>query len=97
VVESQIKSAGELVFNSTRYGKLVETKPATGGGIAYFDSGAEDVIEARQWLDCINNDTEPLVKPEQALVVTQILEAIYTSARTGKTVEIDQETETLIS
>jgi predicted dehydrogenase len=78
----------ELVFNSAKYGKLVETRPAT-GGIAYFDSGAEDpgVKEARQWLECIINDTEPLVKPEQAYVVTQILEAIYTSAKLGKTVE----------
>ncbi len=94
-------SAGvsDLVFNSTKYGKLVETKPATGGGIAYFDSSAEDpgVIEARQWLECIINDTEPLVKPEQALVVTQILEAIYTSARTGKAVEFNHETETITS
>jgi predicted dehydrogenase len=84
---------GELVFNSTKYGKLVETKPATGGGIAYFDTSAEDpgVLEARQWLECIINDTEPLVKPEQAFVVTQILEAIYTSAKTGKTIEFPEE------
>lgn len=40
-------------------------------------------MEARQWLDSILNDTEPLVKPEQAFVVTQILEAIYKSAETG--------------
>jgi predicted dehydrogenase len=82
-------STSELVSNSTKYGKLVETKAATGGGIAYFNTGTEDpgVKEARQWLECIINDTEPLVKPEQALVVTQILEAIYTSAKTGKTIE----------
>jgi len=79
----------DLVFNSTKYGKLIETKPATGSGIAYFDAGAEDpgVKEARQWLECIIHDKEPLVKPEQAYVVTQILEAIYESAKTGKTIE----------
>ena len=44
--------------------------------------------EAIQWIDCILNDTEPLVKPEQAFVVTQILEAIYKSAETGKPVEL---------
>ena len=32
------------------------------------------------------NDTDPLVKPEQAFVVTQILEAIYKSAETGEDV-----------
>ena len=35
------------------------------------------------------NDTDPLVKPEQAYVVTQILEAIYTSSKTGKPVYFD--------
>lgn len=30
---------------------------------------------------------EPLVKPEQAIVVTRILEAIYKSAETGKVIE----------
>ncbi|MCP3764803.1 Gfo/Idh/MocA family oxidoreductase [Domibacillus sp. A3M-37] len=83
----------ELVFNSTKYGKFIETKPATGGGIAYFDSGAEapEVSEARQWLECVIHDTEPLVKPEQAYVVTQILEAIYQSAKTGKTIEFSKD------
>jgi predicted dehydrogenase len=40
--------------------------------------------EAREWLDCIKNDTEPFIKAEEALVVTQIIEGIYESARTGK-------------
>ena len=44
--------------------------------------------EAKQWVEAILNDTEPVVKPEQAIVVTQILEAIYKSAETGKVVEL---------
>lgn len=43
-------------------------------------------LEARLWIECIRNDTDPVVKPEEALVVTQILEAIYTSAKTGEPV-----------
>jgi predicted dehydrogenase len=43
-------------------------------------------MEARLWIEAIINDTEPLVKPEQAFVVTQILEAIYESAKTGKAI-----------
>jgi predicted dehydrogenase len=43
-------------------------------------------LEARQWIDAIKNDSDPLVRPEEALVVTQILEAIYESARIGKAV-----------
>jgi predicted dehydrogenase len=38
------------------------------------------------WIDAIVNDKEVTVKPEQALVVTEILEAIYESAATGKPV-----------
>ena len=36
------------------------------------------------WIDAVKNDTEVYVKPEQALVVTEILEGIYKSAETGK-------------
>jgi len=81
----------DVIFNSAKHGQLVETKPSFSGGIAYFGPGAEEdgVKEARQWLESIINDTEPLVKPEQAYVVTQILEAIYKSAKTGKVVEFE--------
>ena len=58
------------------------------GMVDFFEGGAaaEAVREQDQWLDAILNDKEPLVKPEQAFVVTQILEAIYKSAETGKEV-----------
>ncbi|TCM95788.1 putative dehydrogenase [Paenibacillus sp. BK033] len=86
---SSVMGKSDVNFNSVKHGQLVETKPSVSGGIAYFGPGAEEdgVKEARQWLECILNDTEPLVKPEQAYVVTQILEAIYKSAETGKVVE----------
>ena len=80
-----------LRMNSVQYGKQVVTKPdLSAGGVAFYDgaSAAPEDLEARQWIDAVLNDKEPLVKPEQALVVTQILEAIYESARTGKTIEI---------
>ena len=47
---------------------------------------AMGAMECEQWLDAIVNDTEPLVTAEQAVVVTEIIDAIYTSARTGKEV-----------
>jgi len=47
------------------------------------------VEEAKQWISAIINDTQPLVKPEQAIVVTRILDAIYESAKTGKPVYFD--------
>ena len=55
-------------------------------GAAFFEGaggGEPHEIEAYQWIQSIINDTEPLVKPEQALVVTKILEGIYTSSKTG--------------
>ena len=47
--------------------------------------------EAKQWIHSIVNDTEPLVKPREAMIVSQILEAVYISAETGKTVYFDKE------
>ena len=41
------------------------------------------------WIDAVKNDTDVVVKPEQAIVVTKILEAIYQSAREGKPVFFD--------
>ena len=80
-----------LVINSEKYGRLVELRPQTIGGVAYF-SGAKETeadLEAKQWLDAVLEDKEPVVKPEQAYVVTRILEAIYKSAENGRTVEFD--------
>ena len=47
-------------------------------------AGTPGYLEAKQWLECIINDSEPVVKPEQALVVTQILEAIYKAHESGQ-------------
>ena len=78
----------ELIYNTARHGLLTEESLTPGGSIAYFEGGTGEpgYEEAKQWLDAIINDTEPLVKPEQAFVVTQILEAIYKSHETGKEV-----------
>jgi predicted dehydrogenase len=83
------KNEGYLVVNRVEQDTLVNTQPSTGGGIYGFSgigSQAPQDLEARQWIDAIKNDREPLVKPEEALAVTRILEAIYESARTGKAV-----------
>ena len=78
----------DLHFNETRHGKLMESKFSEGGSIAFFEGGqtGPEFLEADQWLNAILEDKEPLVKPEQAFVVTKILDNIYKSAATGKTV-----------
>ncbi|MGB8455497.1 MAG: Gfo/Idh/MocA family oxidoreductase [Anaerocolumna sp.] len=78
----------ELIYNEGKNGLLMQKNISPAGHIAYFEGGvsAEGVLEAKQWLDAILKDKEPLVKPEQAFKVTQILEAIYKAAETGKEV-----------
>jgi len=45
--------------------------------------------EIRLWIDAVIHDKQPLVTPEQACVVSEILEAIYESNRTGRAVYFD--------
>ncbi|MCL2008039.1 MAG: Gfo/Idh/MocA family oxidoreductase [Treponema sp.] len=80
----------ELIYNTSRHGQLTEEKLSSGGNIAYFKGilGEPEYLEAESWLDSIIKDTEPLVKPEEAFIVTQILECIYKSAESGKEVFI---------
>lgn len=82
-----------LNINFIKNGRQCILKPdLTAGGVAFYDGdGDEDpsVLEARAWLDAVVNDHEPRTKASQALVVTQILEAIYESAKSGKPVYFD--------
>lgn len=78
-----------LRINGEEHGQLyTKNVELDAGGVAYYDGDSETNadLESRLWIESILNDTEPLVKPEEALVVTQILEAIYESADTGQTV-----------
>lgn len=80
-----------LRINGEEFGELFIKKPnLDASGVDFYEGASESPadLEARLWIESILNDTEPVVKPEQALVVTEILEAIYESARTGKAVEL---------
>ncbi|MDL2233750.1 Gfo/Idh/MocA family oxidoreductase [Ruminococcaceae bacterium OttesenSCG-928-L11] len=76
----------ELVYNRAHSGMLTDEKMVGGGAVAYFEGGKGDpgYLEAKQWLEAVSGNGTPLVKPEQAFIVTQILEAIYKSSETGK-------------
>ena len=80
-------------INGVKYGKQYVEKPNLEvGGVAFFDgaSGAKpEDVEARVFYNAIEKGTPLTVLPEQALVVTEILEAIYKSAKTGKPVYFD--------
>ena len=45
--------------------------------------------EAEIWVNALLGKGELFVKPEQAFTVTKILDAIYKSAETGKTIYFD--------
>lgn len=80
---------GELIISTAEFGELYDERMAASGAVAYFQGSHSDngTIEAKQWFEAIKNDIDPLVKPEQAFKVTQILEAIYQSNTGGTLVE----------
>ena len=87
---AQIKNG--VTINKGEFNRLIEIKPdMAAGGVAFYDgvSSSPADVEARRWIDAVKNDTDPIVLPEQACVVSEILEAIYKSAATGQPVYFD--------
>ena len=74
----------KLILNYDKNGELCEEEPDLTYRSTMKLTAAE--AEARQWIDAILSGGQPVVLPEQALVVSEILEAIYESAKTGKPV-----------
>ena len=69
--------------------QVIEIPDMNSGGVAFYDGDGDDdpsVLDARIWIDACLGRGEQCVWPEQAYTVTRILEAIYTSAQTGKPV-----------
>ena len=78
-----------LRINFDEFDKLAVKKPDLDAGGAAFYEGVSlkpEDLEARTFYDAVLYNKPLTVLPEQALVVTQILEAIYESAKTGKAV-----------
>ena len=91
---AEIKHGGsypksELWFNHTRHGKMMTEYLSGEALVDYFEgvNEAPGVVEAKQWINAILTDTDPCVKPEEALRVTQILEAIYKASETNSTIQ----------
>ena len=78
-----------VTINADRHGFLIDSVPQmSAGGVAYYD-GLEETsafTEARRWIEAIREDKPPVVLPEEACVVSEILEAIYVSAKSGQPV-----------
>ena len=78
-----------LRINGEEFGRLYTKEiDLDAGGVAFYDGKAENAAdtEMQSWIEAVDKDLEPVVTPEQACVVSEILEAIYESARTGKAV-----------
>ena len=91
------KAGGDLYdgvrINGIRNNAQYLLKPnLKAAGAAFYDgvgSGSMADMDMAQWIHAILTDTDPCVLPEQACVVSEILEAIYESAETGKPVYFD--------
>ncbi len=88
------KAGGDLLngvrVNGERLGRLYTLEPDLKTGGAAFFTGDKDedagTAEARNFVEAVKGEAEPVVKPEQALMVTRILEAIYQSSESGQPV-----------
>lgn len=82
----------EAIVNKCEFNRQLEIKPdMNSGGVAFYEGVnlTPNVVEQIRWFDALDSDADPTVLPEQACVVSEILEAIYTSAKTGKPVYFD--------
>ena len=81
-----------LRFNGVKFGKQYMMTPEMNAkGVDFYAGSSDDpkIMEQRIFINAVKGQGEVVVKPEQAYVVTQILEAIYESAKTGKPVYFD--------
>ena len=78
---------GGVRINGVMQGRQYVLKPdLSAGGVAFYEGASENPAdrEARLWIEAVENNTAPFVLPEQAFVVSQILEGIYLSAKSEK-------------
>ncbi|RHR15464.1 gfo/Idh/MocA family oxidoreductase, partial [Blautia sp. AF19-34] len=81
-----------LRINYIHHNKQVVEKPALfGEGVAFFSGEEKEAPDYEQELfyHIVADGAEQIVKPAQAAVVTRVLEAIYESAKSGKTIYFD--------
>ena len=73
-----------LRINGARNGELfLEDVDLSDNSPAVLEANPTGDTWYKNWVRAIRNNENALVTPEQALVITQILEGIYTSSKTG--------------
>ena len=76
-----------LRINGVNNGRKFKTVPdLQAGSVDFFEGDSLDAsdLEARTFIRAVKGEGELVVRSEQAIVVTRILEGIYESAKTGK-------------
>lgn len=69
---------GVKLVSVTEDGYFLESSPVLNSDVTSFD------LEIPHFVDCCLNGSECVIKPEQAVQVMKIIDAIYASAQTGK-------------
>lgn len=80
---------GGLNINGEKNSRLYDTKiELNAGGVAFYEGASTkpEHVEARVFVEAIRGNGKLTVLPEQACVVSEVLEAIYESSTTGKTI-----------
>lgn len=88
-----IEMRGDVVrLNGEKNGSLYVNDIKPGNTARFLFKGENltpEQYEAKQWIYSVINDLPPLTKAEEACVVSHVIEAIYQSAQTGKTIYFD--------
>jgi predicted dehydrogenase len=82
----------KLYINKIMGGKQAIVDVDTANGMVEYFSGGNDKmedLECKNWLDALENRSDLIVRPEQAFIVTKILDAIYKSAASGRQILFD--------
>ncbi|MDD6799522.1 MAG: Gfo/Idh/MocA family oxidoreductase [Firmicutes bacterium] len=73
-------------INGVRNGRQFQTNiNYSAGGAAFYEGTSNtdsSLLSMIDWIHAVRENCDPIVRPEQAYVVTQILEGIYNSAKT---------------
>lgn len=83
--EAGVDMVGPTFESSVRVTKMVDGKLTTETTNLDTKVNMND-YDIDHWIDAIQNNGDPAVLPEQAAIVTKVIEAIYESARTNQTI-----------
>jgi len=77
-------AAEPIRISTTRGDTLIDITPSD------FPTVRPHTEEVKYWVDCLRGEKEVLVKPEEALNVQRVIDAIYASSESGHEVVIGQ-------